>query len=267
MALTKPERIRYKASRKLSRYILCLLRIKAVENVIGEYTIISRDLINNALLGIEKLIAESVPSSQASSPLSQQRVISQRSMSAVPQSCHTKTKPLTPANSIGERKSIQWRCEQSTLPVHTLRESLKFINATHNLVRMVSVIDISSQLSLVLEKARQLLKNSFLNDEEEWTLHSFCFKCGRSGHLMRCSGCDTVSFCSQLCKDDCWRSGHRLECTTAHVHNQQTTSKVHTTSAKALSTKSGENTLVCDSWLPLFYNNCRSEKDSFSISF
>lgn len=36
MALSKPERIRYKSVKKLTRYFLCLLRIKAVENIHGE---------------------------------------------------------------------------------------------------------------------------------------------------------------------------------------------------------------------------------------
>lgn len=36
MALSKPERMRYKSVKKLTRYFLCLLRIKAVENIHGE---------------------------------------------------------------------------------------------------------------------------------------------------------------------------------------------------------------------------------------
>ena len=164
-------------------------------------------------------------------------------MSAVPKSCHTKTKPMIPSHSIEDRKREQ------PLPVHTLRESLKFINNTHNLVRMVSVVDISSQLPLVLERVKQLLRNSFLPQDEQWTLNSFCYKCGRSGvNLVKCSGCDAVSFCSQSCKDDCWRSGHRLECITTHVHNLQATSRMHkNTNAKARTT--GAKTLTTQTCL------------------
>lgn len=36
MALTKSERVRYKAAKKLIRYLVCLLRMKAVEHVHGE---------------------------------------------------------------------------------------------------------------------------------------------------------------------------------------------------------------------------------------
>ena len=55
--------------------------------------------------------------------------------------------------------------------------------------------------------------------ERSWTLKSFCYECGRSAgiHLTECSGCRLVAFCSQSCRDECRKGGHRSECKDAQV--------------------------------------------------
>ena len=53
-----------------------------------------------------------------------------------------------------------------------------------------------------------------------WTLLSFCYECGRSAgvRLVRCKSCGAVCYCSQSCKDDNLKKGHREECTGAQVN-------------------------------------------------
>lgn len=145
-------------------------------------------------------------------------VLPKRSMSAssrpsVKAPPHSASKRL-PVLSAGTKRTR--RCA-TQLPVQMLRESLQFISAMHSLVEKPLVHkskNSSATLSLVFERVKELLKESYLEGEEQWSLHSFCFKCGRRAglQLKRCSGCGLVSFCSQYCKDDSWRSGHRLEC-------------------------------------------------------
>lgn len=125
----------------------------------------------------------------------------------------TRSPSPLPLLSTRERKVGRSRVQQQ-LPLYSLRESLKFIGVMHNLAQIPFSSTSSVGLSLAIEKVKQLLKSSFPVGDDHWTLHSFCFKCGRRAgvRLARCSGCDKVSFCGQRCKDDSWKSWHRFEC-------------------------------------------------------
>ena len=237
MALTKSERVRYKAAKKLTHYIVCLLRIKAVEHVHGEEaeggTVPKSDATaTSAHTGVEKLLMEPVPTS-FEVPNRQLWHLPKHPMSATTQRHHPSTKAPPPRSankplpilSAGAKRT--GGCStQLQLPVNTLRDSLKFIGAMHSLVGTLLTHkskNNSMTLSEVFERVKQLLKNSVVEGDEQWNLHSFCFKCGQCAgvQLTRCSGCGLVSFCSQHCKDECWRSGHRLECPgSTHVHRK-----------------------------------------------
>ena len=59
----------------------------------------------------------------------------------------------------------------------------------------------------------------------QWTLSCFCYECGQSSgvRLVRCPGCQYVYYCSQTCRVENYRRGHREECSGGFVKQ---TSKV-----------------------------------------
>lgn len=72
----------------------------------------------------------------------------------------------------------------------------------------------------LIEKANSIFSNFKEADEDSsWGFSSFCYECGRSSgvHLTSCLGCEVVSYCSRICKEENWKKGHREECCKADV--------------------------------------------------
>lgn len=70
----------------------------------------------------------------------------------------------------------------------------------------------------LLEKANRIL-GSYSRARMDrridgWNFQSFCYECGRSSGMVldECSGCHFVSYCSRNCRLECWRKGHKDEC-------------------------------------------------------
>ena len=66
-----------------------------------------------------------------------------------------------------------------------------------------------------LESGNRISDTALPNKRGEWTLSSFCYECGRRAgvHLSKCHGCGSVYYCSQTCREEGFKRGHKEECT------------------------------------------------------
>ncbi len=62
--------------------------------------------------------------------------------------------------------------------------------------------------------------------QEQWTLSCFCYECGRSGvRLIKCPGCCYLYYCSQACRVEGYKKGHKEECSGGFVKPASKTPK------------------------------------------
>lgn len=101
-----------------------------------------------------------------------------------------------------KEKSFPWNLGTSTCTVETSSGDRGCVNSRHQ------------QASCTLEED---------HSKRSWALNSFCYECGRSAgiRLTQCSGCRLVAFCSQSCREQCLKAGHRSECMDARVAAKQ----------------------------------------------
>ncbi len=66
--------------------------------------------------------------------------------------------------------------------------------------------------------------------QEQWTLSCFCYACGRSGvRLVKCPGCCYLYYCSQACRVEGYKRGHKEECSGGFVKQNTKRFKTGTT--------------------------------------
>lgn len=214
-SLNKSERLRYKASKKLTQQIILLLRARAADSTnSSEKKSIEADK-HNSLPVVSGVVYRNVDhkrSVSANPPHEQpfnQQAPRRKACSALPgcrMSAQDTSLPSVPSLSAKTTGEMQ--------PLH------RQLSKTHG--RQGPLLDQRPITAFTYPPATTTTITATPTSQDvpatyhtkKWDFFSFCYECGRSSgvRLTKCPICKAVCYCSIWCRETSWKTDHRETC-------------------------------------------------------